>query len=76
MKKIFKTLIIIAIASLGVSCAKNGTSCVCKFKSPTAGRQEFEVDEEYVLKVAKSCAGYESFLNETATDFKYKCYND
>lgn len=77
MKKVFKTLIIIAIASLGVSCAKNGTSCRCTFKSEVAGRQEFEVDEEYVLKVAKSCAGYESYLNDDLNSgIKYKCYND
>ncbi len=77
MKKVFKALIIIAIASLGVSCAKNGTSCRCTFKSEVAGRQEFEVDEEYVLKVAKSCAGYESYLNDDLNSgIKYKCYND
>ena len=77
MKKVFKTLIVIAIASLGVSCAKNGTSCRCTFKSEVAGRQEFTVDEETVLKVAKSCAGYESYLNDDLNSgFKYKCYND
>jgi hypothetical protein len=77
MKKICKLLIVIAIASLGVSCAKDGTSCRCTFKSEVAGRQEFEVDEETVLKVAKSCAGYESFLNDDLNSgIKYKCYNN
>lgn len=77
MKSIFKTLIVIAIAALGISCSKNGTTCRCSYKSPIAGRQEFTVDEEDVLKVAKSCAGYESFLNDDLDgDIKYKCYND
>ena len=77
MKNIFKALIIITVASLGVSCAKDGTRCRCKFKSPVAGRQEFIVEDEEVLKVAKSCAGYESYLNDDLnSDLQYKCYND
>ena len=29
------------------------------------------------MKVARSCAGYESFLNEEiVSDFEYKCFND
>ena len=76
MKNVFRVFMLAVVATLSLSCSKNGTECRCVYKSPIAGRQEFEVDEESVLKVAKSCAGYESFLNETATDFTFKCYND
>jgi hypothetical protein len=45
------------------------------FKSPTAGRQEFIVEEDSLLKIAKSCAGYEKYL-EMDSSLDYKCYND
>ena len=77
MNNSLKLMLVVAVAATTLSCAKDGTRCRCKYKSPVSGRQEFIVEDEEVLKVARSCAGYESYLNDDLnSDFKYKCYND
>ena len=77
MKQLFRFAMLALVATAAISCSKNGTRCRCRYKSPIQGKQEFIVDEEEVMKVARSCAGYESFLNEEiVSDFKYKCFND
>ena len=75
MKRFFVIALLAGVAFSSVSCRKDGTRCRCAFKSPTAGRQEFIVEEETLLKIAKSCAGYEKYL-EMGSDLDYKCYND
>ena len=75
MKRFFVIALLAGVAFSSVSCRKDGTRCRCVFKSPTAGRQEFIVEEEALLKIAKSCAGYEKYL-EMDSDVDFKCYND
>ena len=75
MKRFFTIALLAGVAIGFGSCQKDGTRCSCTFKSPTAGRQDFIVESDEVLKVAKTCAGYEKFL-EQGSDLDYKCYND
>ncbi len=75
MKRFFVIALLAGVALSSVSCRKDGTRCRCVFKSPTAGRQEFIIEEDALLKIAKSCAGYEKYL-EMDSSLDYKCYND
>ncbi|MBP3425985.1 MAG: hypothetical protein J6K81_04630 [Rikenellaceae bacterium] len=75
MKRLFTLTLLAGVALTASSCRKDGTRCRCTFKSPTAGRQEFIIESEELLKVAKSCAGYEKFLEQDSA-LDYKCYND
>ncbi|MBQ8863680.1 MAG: hypothetical protein IJ014_02980 [Rikenellaceae bacterium] len=75
MKRLFAFALLVTLTLGASSCRKDGTRCRCIYKSHTAGRTEFVVEEEQVLNVAKNCAGYENWLRQENSD-EFRCYND